>query len=528
VREERAFRTWPLADHGLLCAFGDRIDLDLSQRIAWLATALADEDPAGVVDLIPSYTTLLVMLEPGATDVPAVLAAIERAWATIVARPVPIRAAREVVIPVSYGGADGPDVREVARHTGLSVDEVIRRHTGATYRVGTIGFSPGFAYLIGLPPVLATPRRATPRVRVPVGSVGIGGAQTGVYSCPTPGGWSLIGRTALPLFDPERDPPSLLRVGDAVQFDAVSRRERPVARTSPELSRHPHRAALEVLAPGLLTTVQDLGRPGYGSIGVAPGGAADRGALVRGNRLLGNPDGAAALECTINGPRVRLLRPGRIVIAGADLGARLNGLFLPVGAVRVVKPGDELAFDGRRRPGARAYLCLAGGIDVPVRLGSRATDLVGGFGGYQGRPLRRGDRLAVGRDAEAGAVHEPDPASPVRGPIRIVRGPQADRFDVYAWNTLLDREFTVSPQSNRQGLRLEGPALAPVGGADIISQGVITGAIQITGEGQPIVMLPARATTGGYPQVATVVAADLDRLGQLAPGARVRFTEIIL
>jgi KipI family sensor histidine kinase inhibitor len=524
VSDERPFRTWPLAGHGLLCAFGDRIDLDLSQRIAWLAAALVEERHAGVVDVVPSYTTLLVALEPGVADVPGILAAIDRQWKAVTGKPVPIRPAREVIVPVSYGSRDGPDLHEVARHTGLSVDEVILRHTGMTYRVGTIGFSPGFAYLIGLPPELATPRRATPRVRVPVGSVGIGGAQTGVYSCPTPGGWSLIGRTSLSLFDPEQDPPSLLRVGDAVRFEVVSRLERSVASLQPESSRQPRQAALEVLEPGLLTTVQDLGRPGYGGIGVAPGGAADRGALVRGNRLLGNPDGAAALECTINGPRLRVLRPGRIVLSGANLGARLNGLFLPVEAVRVVKPGDELEFAGRRLAGARAYLCLAGGIDVPVRLGSRATDLVGGFGGHQGRPLLRGDHLAVGRNAGVGTALDPEPPSP--GPVRIVRGPQADRFPEETWKLLLEREFTISPQSNRQGLRLEGPALVPVGGADIISQGVITGAIQVTGEGQPIVMLPARATTGGYPQIATVVAADLDRLGQLAPGDRVRFAEV--
>ncbi len=434
----------------------------------------------------------------------------------------------EVVIPVMYGGEGGPDLLDVARATGLAPAEVVTHHAAASYQVGAIGFSPGFAFLIGLPPALTTPRRTTPRTRVPAGSVGIGGAQTGIYSLPTPGGWNLIGQTTVRLFDPEREPPSLLRAGDRVRFEPVSADQFPLpvpTARQDSTRKWPNLAALEIVAPGLQDTVQDPGRPGFGQMGVSPGGAADRAALLAGNRLLGNPDDAAGLELTLIGPRIRFLRPGRLVLTGADFGAMLNDLPLPVGAVRVVKPGDNLRFAAEPpRRGARAYLCLQGGIEVPERLGSRSTDITAGFGGLEGRPLRAGDRLATGT-LRGDGMRVPGELASIRSGIRVMPGPQRDRFSDEAWRAFLDETFTVSPSSNRMGMRLDGPVLVPLGGADIISEGMVTGAIQVTGEGQPIVALPGRATIGGYPKIAVVVSADLDALGQLKPGDRVRFID---
>jgi antagonist of KipI len=321
-----------------------------------------------------------------------------------------------------------------------------------------------------------------------------------------------------------------LHTGDHVRFVPTP----PVVAAKPPhrsttVRPRPHvRDAFEVLEPGLQTTVQDLGRPGHGRMGVAPGGALDKAALIRGNRLVGNPDGAAGVEMTLTAPRLRFLRPGRMVITGADLGACLNGTRLLVGAMRVVGPGDELSFRHDRARGARAYLCLSGGIDVPIRLGSRSTDLVAGFGGFEGRALQAGDRLRVISERHPFAEFAP-PDRPRSGHVvRVVRGPQAERFDESAFAALFSQDFTISPQSNRLGLRLDGHPIFPIGGADIISEGMVTGAIQVTGQGQPIVMLPSRATIGGYPKIGTVIAADLDLLGQLRPGGRIRFEEVIL
>jgi KipI family sensor histidine kinase inhibitor len=520
----------PLADHGLIFTFGDQIDAELSRRIVRLAGEIANRLLPGVIDVVPSYTTLLLIIDHGVADRDALRATVLGAWVMVAARDAGGASAREVVIPVVYGGEHGPDLDDVAQVTGMSPEEVIDRHRNGTYQVGAIGFAPGFAFLIGLSPELAVPRRATPRTLVPAGSVGIGGNQTGIYSLPTPGGWSLIGRTQLTMFDPDRDPLSLLQAGDRVRFEQVPA-ESPTSSTPPvsrKVCDPSFHDAIEVVTPGLQTTIQDLGRQGYGHMGVAPGGAVDRAALVAGNRLLGNRDDAAALEITLVGPMLRFLKPGRISLTGGELGAALNGQWMPVGAARVVGPGDELRFGPHHfTSGARAYLCATGGIDVPERMGSRSTDLNARFGGFQGRALLAGDRLRTG-DSLRLATEVTGKIASITNVFRVVEGPHRKRFGDDAWEAFLNQDFTVSSSSNRMGIRLDGPRLVPEGGADIISEGMVTGAIQVTGEGQPIVMLPARATIGGYPKIAVVIAADLDALGQLRPGDRIRFEVVSL
>jgi KipI family sensor histidine kinase inhibitor len=218
-------RAFPLAESGLLVTFGDDLSVPLSRRIAALTETLLALDHPGIVDLVPSYTTLTVLLDPEHADVDAIATVVRERWVAGSA-DTELPAARQVTIPVTYGGEDGPDLAAVASHTGLSADDVVRRHTAAGYLVAALGFAPGFAFLIGLPPELAVPRRAEPRTRVPPGSVGIGGAQTGVYALPTPGGWNLIGRTPRRLFDPAAaargSDPFTLHVGDEVRFEAVA------------------------------------------------------------------------------------------------------------------------------------------------------------------------------------------------------------------------------------------------------------------------------------------------------------------
>lgn len=545
---DRDPRVQPLADSGILLTFGDEISIDLSRRIGQLVTLLDAQPLAGIIDLVPSYTTLVAIIDPLIANQAKVSERIQVLWNENAHLPsIENASAQEIVVPVAYGGNHGPDLDEVAAHTGLSAQEVVRRHADGHYLIGALGFAPGFSYLIGLSPELAKPRRATPRTVVPAGSVGIGGTQTGVYALPTPGGWSLIGRTPLRLFRPERDEPFLIRAGDSMRFEPISEaRYDEIAAAESRMDIDPpwepdSNTVFEVLTPGLQTTIQDPGRPGYGRFGVSPGGAADRNALVAANRLAGNIDSAAALEITLLGPRLRVETRCRVAIAGADLGARLNRSSLPNGVPVDLQEADELWFDPAIAAsvggGARAYLAVSGGFDVPIVMGSRSTDLTAGFGGWQGRSLRSGDRLSISdpvhhipRETD-GDIRKDFHASTkpyvadMRS-IRIVRGPQADRFDESAWATFLDAEFTVSSQSNRLGLRLDGPSLSPTGGADVISEGIVTGSIQVTGSGQPIVMLPARATIGGYAKIATVISVDLDRLGQKKPGDRLSFSEV--
>lgn len=208
----------PSSDRSLLVSFGGEPTLDAHRRVVALLAALEAAPPRGVVNLHPGYASLLVVFDPRATD----LDTLGRALEPLLRREQPpLPQSRTVLIPVVYGGAAGPDLSDVAAHAGLSPLDVVARHAGAVYRVRFLGFSPGFAYLGGLPEELATPRLPVPRTRVPAGSVGIAGRQTGVYPAESPGGWRLIGRTPLTLFSPERTPPALLATGDLVRFVPV-------------------------------------------------------------------------------------------------------------------------------------------------------------------------------------------------------------------------------------------------------------------------------------------------------------------
>lgn len=290
---------------------------------------------------------------------------------------------------------------------------------------------------------------------------------------------------------------------------------------------------IEVRTPGMLTTVQDLGRPGRARFGVATGGALDRAALILGNRLLGNDPGEAALELTLIGPTLVFTEPTVFALAGADLGGRLNGAAFPIWEPIAARPGDELSFaPPKEAAGARCYLCIAGGIAVEPVMESRATDLIGGFGGVDGRALRAGDRLPIGpaplpTEAILARQLSENPPPVVRGiAARVVLGPQQDRFTEAGLQTLLTSTFQVSAKSNRQGLRLNGPVIAHTRGADMISEGIAHGAIQVPGDGLPIVLLGARQTVGGYTKIATVIGADLDRFGQARPGDDIRFVSV--
>jgi biotin-dependent carboxylase-like uncharacterized protein len=290
--------------------------------------------------------------------------------------------------------------------------------------------------------------------------------------------------------------------------------------------------AIEVLDGGFLTTVQDLGRYGYQRYGVPVSGAMDLFALRAANLLAGNPESAAALEVTLVGPRLRFLTDVVVAIAGADLGPRLDDRPVRPWRPFAAPAGAVLTF-GDARHGLRAYIALAGGIDVPLVLGSRSTFTRGGLGGFEGRAIRSGDRIslaAIGNEAvEARTIAAEDIA--IYGhehSIRVVLGPQSDAFTAEGIATFLSAPYVISPKSDRIGIRLEGAAVRHIRSADIVSDGNPFGAIQVAGDGLPMVLVADRGTTGGYTKIATVISADLPRLAQALPGDRVFFREVSL
>jgi antagonist of KipI len=288
-------------------------------------------------------------------------------------------------------------------------------------------------------------------------------------------------------------------------------------------------SALLVEAPGLFTTVQDLGRNGFGPMGVSASGAADAISLRIGNRLVGNSEGAAALEMTLVGGAFTFERAAVIAVTGADFGPSLDGMALPMWTSIEIREGQTLKF-GPSRSGARAYICVQGGIAVELFLGSASTHVLSGLGGFEGRALRKDDRVEVGaanflfrkRSLSAKALESLQP----RKVIRATDGPQRDWFAESSWKTFCRNAFRVSEQSNRMGIRLEGPPISLDTSREMITEGVSLGAIQITPSGQPIILFVEQQTTGGYPKIANVISADLHSLGQLRPREEIRFERV--
>ncbi len=291
-------------------------------------------------------------------------------------------------------------------------------------------------------------------------------------------------------------------------------------------------AGLKVIAPGLHTTVQDLGRRGYQDVGVPVAGPLDRVALTLANALVGNAANVPALEILMQGPTLEVVAPSaRVALVGGN-----GGLLVADNDRRHIPPGQSVRLTRGERlrvaplgNSACGYLAFEGGLDIPLCLGSAATYTRGGFGGHHGRPLKDGDVLALCSDevqvrTDAALSQEFDPQ--LDEPIRVVLGPQADYFDSDTIKMFLSEPYSVSPQADRMGYRLEGSKLTHAKGYDIVSDGIVAGSVQVPGSGHPIILLADAQTSGGYPKIATIISADVPLIGRRRPGRSIRFTAI--
>jgi KipI family sensor histidine kinase inhibitor len=512
-------------DSALVLELEAVIDPDVNARAIAIAAAVRSEALAGVRDVVSTYRSVAVFFDPLHARIESIAQALERASDRPAASAEPIT----IDVPVAYGGEEGPDLEHVARVAGLSPAEVIRRHTGRPYRVFMLGFVPGFAYMGVVDESIATPRRPSPRLRVPAGAVAIAGRQTGIYPQESPGGWQILGRTRVKPFDPLRTPEVLFAPGDFVRFVPV----RSLADTAPAEDRvaSPPAAAradartITVVRPGMLTTVQDLGRWGHQDRGVPVAGPMDAVSHRVANVAVGNAPEAATLELTLLGPEIRFDAPATFAVAGADLAPTLDGAAVSLALPVQARTGATLRF-GARRSGVRAYLALDGGVDVPPVLGSRATHVLSRVGGVNGRPVAAGDRLpladrsAVPRNQKRPAL---DPLPDGGARLRVLPGPQDDFFAPAAYDVLQRGRYTISSHSDRMAYRLTGPAIARATDREMISDATFIGAVQVPPSGEPILLMADRQTSGGYPQIATVITADLSLAGQLAPGDWIEF-----
>lgn len=454
---------------------------------------------------------------------------------------------REITLDVVY---DGEDLHELAGILGVSPDGLISWHTAAPWIAAFAGFAPGFLYCarsldtvegLELPDALRgtpeIPRRSSPRTAVPAGSVALAGQFSAVYPRSSPGGWQLLGRTTTPMVDLRQDPPALLGPGDRLTYRAV--REAVELQPAPVPQRSAidpaHHLMLETA--GMQALVQDRGRPDRADAGISSSGALDRAAADRAARLVGNMPGTACLENVLGGLSLRAAGDQVLAVTGAAVELEVvatdpDGGWRPrSGLPFALKDGQTLRI-GTPTDGLRVYVAVRGGFDAPAVLGSRAADTLAGLGP---EALSDGDRLAVGGDpgtavdwplevAGAPAASPTPPSGPLE--IRIVLGPRDDWFTPEALASFQEQEWTVSAASDRVGARLEGRELARSIERELPSEGTVPGSIQVPASGLPVVFMRDHPVTGGYPVIATVVAADLDLMAQAAPGRTVRFVAV--
>lgn len=527
-------RFLPAGDTALLVELAD---LDHALALYRIAQA---QPIAGVQELVPAARTLLVHYRPEAVTPAALVAALRERAAAADLAPADAAAARRVEIPVHY---DGEDLAEVAEMLGISVAELIARHAGQPWQAAFAGFAPGFVYLAGGHPGLrGIARRASPRTRVPAGSVALAGDFSAVYPAASPGGWQLIGVTEVPMWDLRRAEPAFVQPGFQVQFidaGAPAPRvslpaQREAASCAAPAAADRARDAIEFESTGLQTLVQDAGRHGMAGLGISPSGALDQPAMRQANRLVGNPVHTPVLESVPGGLRLRCHGRATLAVTGAETALTLHapdGRQWPVEshAALALDDGDVLAF-GAPSAGVRCCVAVRGGWQVAPVLGSCATDTLA----HVGPPaLQAGQRIAVGQavpapmlrasqPAEAGLPQLPRPGDVVT--LDVLAGPRTDWFTPDALALLTQQAWRVTPQSNRIGLRLHGEQpLARARHDELPSEGTVTGAIQVPAGGQPVLFLADHPLTGGYPVIAAVASHHLPLAAQLPVGCTLRF-----
>ncbi|WP_108502968.1 urea amidolyase family protein [Paracoccus indicus] len=489
---------------------------DLDATLALFDALLADPLP-GVAEVVPAARTLMITTGPGVAADAALAGAILARQPAPGTPPAP-RSTETVEIPVTY---DGEDLRDVAEHMGLTTDQVIAAHQDVLWQVAFCGFAPGFAYMTCDDARFDLPRRPAPRTRIPAGSVALAGRFCGVYPQETPGGWQLIGRTEVPMFDLTRNPSALLRPGVRARF--VEGAAKVYAMATPAAAMTP--TGLAIVQSPFPMLVQDAGRMGQAGQGVSASGALDLGALRRANRAVGNPSDDPALEITLGPVRLRADCAMTLALAGAGQAVVIHPqgrTTIDPGAAFALDAGDQVQIDPPAR-GMRSYLAMRGGFDVAPVLGSASTDTLAHIGPPA---LTTGDAVAPANRPTA-AITPPASAPDLPMADQVVElpvtlGPRTDWFHPKMVERFLAQDWQVTAQSSRVGIRLAGEALTRDAG-ELPSEGTATGAIQIPHSGQPLLFLADHPLTGGYPVIATVQPQALDLAGQIPPGARIRF-----
>ncbi len=517
--------TWPrvlaVGDRAVTVQLGPSLDEETVGRVRALDQRLREASLAGVLEAVPTYASLMVIYDRRVVPYPLLRDRLLGLGQNLPASNPP---GRLIEIPALY---DGEDLEEAAASCRLTRDAVIELHSGRDYSVLMLGFSPGFAYMGFVDERLRLPRRKTPRTRVPAGSVAIAGPQTGIYPRTLPGGWNLLGRTTAVLFDPRAsaaEGPSRLMPGDRVRFLPVSALEPAPLQAKAAYSG----SSVVVIEPGMLTTIQDGGRPGLRRVAVPLAGYADPASARVANACVGNAPDAPVIEICGPGLKLRFEKTAFIAISGATVTADLERADLdparmpmPMNVAVRARASNTLTIRNIEN-GVRACVAISG-LRAPLLLGSASVDLGSRFL----RPLEAGDALDLDAFDPDRALRDPVSAAPRISTVRVIPGPQLQHFDEAGIEAFLSASWLVGLDSDRVGARLDGPRLTHAGPSEIVSDGMVPGCIQVPPDGRPIVMLSDCPTTGGYPKIACVVSDDLGLVAQAIPGkSPIRFTAI--
>ncbi|MCF8999882.1 urea amidolyase family protein [Acinetobacter nectaris] len=445
---------------------------------------------------------------------------------------------REVVIPVSY---QGMDLGQVAEFLGITVNEVIRRHTESEWKVAFIGFAPGFGYLNSEnKPFGSIPRLNSPRKQIPMGSVALAGEYAGIYPKNSPGGWQLIGHTDERMWDIHRDPPALLLPGNRIFFKKNTQGASVFIDTEIKTQNiYPNQnlekiPVLKVLKVGIQVLIQDYGRQGKFALGVGVGGAMDKGAMQYANECVGNPLNYAVLEILNGGFHTEVQCSTVIAVTGAD-----TDLYIKYkdGETEIAKTYQSIALDQgdeiiikSPKAGLRSYFAIRGGIAVNDVLGSKSFDTLAELGP---QPLKANDYIYTAQMMQNAVLGQrikhdyqlPKPSETVV--LDIVLGPRVDWFDKQSLETLKTQSWLVTSDINRIGLRLMGEKpLKRAKNIELPSEGTAIGALQIPPNGQPVLFMNDHPLTGGYPVIATVADYHLDLVAQIPTGCMIKFNPI--
>ena len=525
-------KIYPLSETALCIEWGNTIDESINQQVLCLDRVLQQKPFPGLIETVPAYTTLTIYYQPrliAKDNVGSFL--FVKIYIENLLPELPVEIVKKkpaVLIPLCYDEEFGYDLEFVASANNLSKEDVIAVHQQKEYKVYMMGFLPGFAYMGELDNTIATPRKPTPRAKVEEGAVGIAGKQTGIYPIMSPGGWQIIGRTPMCLFDIQKEDPFLLKTGDWVKFYAISKNEFSLIhdqqKKTPLIDRKENSADALIIKPGIFSTIQDGGRFGFQSWGVPISGAIDDRAYHIANGLVGNSKNAAAIECTMGGLVIRFKKNTCIAVTGTGA-AFINHQKIKLYQPLRVEKNDVLEIK-YNNDGIRTYLAVSGGFAAPIVMNSRSTYAKANIG----NALKKEDTLqfenllpVVSRQMPPSLSMPAYNSYPV---IRIMTGPENEWMKTESIEQLYLQNFTLTNHCDRMGYKLQGEPLNLNNTNELLSTAVTRGTLQLTPGGQLIILMSDCQTTGGYPRVAQIAAVDLPVIAQLKPGDTVRFTKI--